>query len=393
MPAPKSGLTSGKIFTLLHDKMGDGALAMQGDDPENNPMPGGAVIPEDAPPEPQPVADAPPEPAEPTPVAAKPAETPAATPDPWADAEEIDYDDTDFDKKYKVKAPKSDAEAIRKGYMRQSDYSKKTAYLGKYKPLFETLVGTGGIETAAAVWELGQQNEAYRNYLLDGYYKAVTGKPLIEQVPTAAQPAAEPTDDDPLQIRAVLESSPLARDVAEMKAAAKQAQTWQAQQYQAAQASAQAQTATYQEFAQRFPGEYTGDPTRDEANMMKVYRYAENSGILAKMGALPNRLTGYGGNPAMLPSAMVMAKYEMDRANAQPPASAALSAAQANEVFERQAREKLAASIGAGGGNPPPPKPKPKPKPQVSNVDARGKLRPVGAVFKDLATAHGIEAS
>ncbi len=416
MANPNKKMTDGSVMGMLDKALPDGALEGSGDvqidnsdlslqappshvdsapKPESKPD----VTPDitgDAPaPDAQPVA------------AASPPE--ASVDDPWKDAEEFEVEDTDFNRKFKVRVPKTDAEWAKKGYSMHSDYTRKTQSVAKYRDDLDTLARSGGLDTAMSIIKRGDISPRFRNAMLELYYQDLTADPNTQlhygqqaaqqqqyQQPTQVQ--GQPDENDPLGIRPVIDAAlkPYVDQVGNVVSVQQQQRQAQDFNQRVQGASVQGQNQTYAEFASRFPSEFSGDRMKDEPKMIAVWNYANNAGILGRMGAIADqyRLSQMDYNQALayaldcasrLPAAMYAAKLEMDRAawavSQTPTPSAAMSAADAAQAAERASRDALARTISAGSAAAPVPVPQPKAK--VALRDTRGRSRSALDVLSD----------
>lgn len=303
---------------------------------------------------------------------------PTAVNEDWSDLEIVDEDTGE---RFQVRAKKEYADKVRNGYARKSAMSRATHYLAKYKNTLEPLITSGRFDDVAALISRVEQDKTFRDAVYDLTYRYALGRPIqfADQVAPVAQsvlPAqtpvqAEVSEEDPLGLKSLVTSAvgPLNQELAALRAA-QDAQVQAQNQYLATQrAYAQAEQQTKAEFTTRFPGEYTGDIAADMPKYQQVLRYAQNAGLFERYGAV--------NNPSLYPLVMVTAKLEMDRDNyINAPSSAAMSAAQAAERAESQAREAAAAlAASQGGGNAAAPAPVPVQRQKPSLVDDKGKKK------------------
>jgi len=239
------------------------------------------------------------------PVAAQVAPAPAvgaqvAAPDPFAEYEEVEYDDPDQGRKFTVRAPKTYAAEIRNGYARKSIMDRHATYLSKWRPLLEPLVTSGAFDQIAPVLQAATTDaqladavgEMWARYLqgrpiafADSFQQPQAQAPVAQAVAPAAQAPA--TDLDPFTAQ-IVEQVNRAMDarltpvqqMLQQQEAERQAGIQAQQQYQQTQARAN-QLAQQIEYTLRsyFPQTFVGDPARDGPTLQRVAQYVRDAGM------------------------------------------------------------------------------------------------------------------
>lgn len=271
-------------------------------------------------------------------------------PDPWADYEEVEIEDADLGTTYKVRAPKAEAAAVKGGYMRRADYSRKTMFLGDLKKTFEPLVGDGRLKAILPLIERAVADPEYGNFVVDAYNRRIAGQPLTPAqaaaaeagaaVQAAAAPAAPVTQlteaEDPFLAEALRPynerlgqvTSLVERMAAQETARAAQEDLGRRQYEQRVAVGNQA----YAALCQRYGDEFSGDQQKDSAAFMRAVNYGRDSGIFQQ----------YGENPASI----VLAYEDLRRARQEATASPAVAAV--NAATERRVASANAASVAPG---------------------------------------------
>jgi hypothetical protein len=129
---------------------------------------------------------------QPPPVVAKPAAPvgehappPPAAPvegqapsDPWAEVEDVVYEDADTGKKYVVRAPKTYANDVKQGYQRRSYTDRKLSSLGKNKAWIEPLIENGQFDRLAPWMQQIFADPELQNGMADLLNRRQAGLPL-----------------------------------------------------------------------------------------------------------------------------------------------------------------------------------------------------------------------
>lgn len=151
---------------------------------------------------PAPAAAAPARPAGAQPAAAPPAAaapapgTAVITPpvgaaaDPWAETEDVTYEDTDTGQSYIVRAPKSYAEQVKNGYTRRSMLNRNTNWLARHRATIEPLIADNQFEALVPFIERGRTDREFAEYVNQAYQRRVNGLPLNVTPPAGTPPAA-----------------------------------------------------------------------------------------------------------------------------------------------------------------------------------------------------------
>lgn len=318
--------------------------------------------------------------------------------------------DDDLGVKYTIQAPKDAAQKLKEGFLRRSDYTRKTQALAKYRPVLEARINDGTMEVVAPllseerakyivpILALAQQNYEYSKAMVDLYNKAINGQPLTYgNAPAAASAApagaAAPTnvdidaaiakvvEADPFlgeQLKAVLpaiinpvlaQNATLAKQVEQLGGFQKtfeERQAAEAQRTQAIQAQQRLRDDTYSAFKTRWPQSFGHDESRDMAHLSELYEYANSMGYIASEGYIPG---------------LIHAEYDAIAAHA---SSTPDSAAATEAAAQRQRNEAAAAVAGqtqthgsapAAQQNQPPP--------QIRLRDKAGHKRPMRELLRE----------
>lgn len=313
-----------------------------------------------------------------------PDHTVAATPpDPWAEYEEVEYDDPDSGNKYTVRARKEDATAVKRGYARQSDYTRKTMTLADAKRSLEPLISSGQIAGVLPLIDRAMNDPEFAEFVGNAYQRRTLGQPdwrgIVTStgaqtppqqqqftppggVPYQGQPQQQAeqftpytVESDPYLSQAL---SPLARQLQEQQrtTAALQAQFAQQNQQREAQEAYNRQQAltmrdAHQTLHQQYPEVFTGDLARDRDALTRTYEYAERAGYIQRYGLSV---------PVMLNSYHAMQQEQAAQAQAraaatQSTAVRSIEAAQAQRVAQMNAAAVAPAAPATNTTKPPPP--------------------------------------
>ncbi len=277
---------------------------------ESKPTPAAAAQPA-APKGPAPAADAQPAP---PPVAA--AAAPAVAADPWAEYEEVTYEDADTGEKFQVRAPKTYAQKVKDGYLRRSDYSRKTSYMNRHRDTIEPLVANGQFEGIAPLIRDAIADQSLANDLVTVYNRRRMGMPAFDTPAAAAaagavQSAAQGTPPTQQEARDLLADLKADADVddytkghllkylaplAEKNARLEQEVTgWKQQQTDAQRRIQQQQTEVQQRLQvedqatraiqQLYPTEFNEQTPREK--YQQIVNYAHNAGMFRQYGYNP----------------------------------------------------------------------------------------------------------
>ena len=269
-------------------------------------------------------------------------------PDPMADYEEVEYQDPDLDKTFKVRVHKDDANAVKRGYMRQADYTRKTMGLAAVRKDLQPLIDSGQITQLLPLIQRALSDPEYGNFVVDAYQRRMQGLSLTPAQAQAAQAVQAVTEqaapppvlsenEDPFMAQVLApfkERIDKAVTLAERLAAEQDARV--ASERAAQQQSAHRANIAYQahqELWRRFPDAFNGDINHDNAEFTRAINYARDSGYLQS----------YGENPL----AVVLA-YE-DLRNSRAEAAASPAAAAIEQAQARQVAAVNAGSVAPGG--------------------------------------------
>jgi hypothetical protein len=216
--------------------------------------------------------------------------------DAWADAEEIEWEG-DGGAKYRVRAPKAQAEQVKRGFMRRSTFDRNVSYLNKYRPTLEPIITSGRMEPILPLLQRAIQDQEFGNFVIDAYNRRIAGQPLTPQQQAAiasaqqqmpAQNAGFDAELDPFMAEAL---SPFTRQLQETQSrlqrieAERQAEIQrQQQQMYVQQQQAQAVQQAHMDLASMYPQDFSGDVTKDNAALQPVFQYARESGLIDSFG-------------------------------------------------------------------------------------------------------------
>jgi hypothetical protein len=304
------------------------------------------------------------------PVAAVPVvATPVVAADPWAETEDIEYEDADTGEKFTVRAPKTYAERVKGGYQRRSLMDRKLMGLGKNRAWLEPLLERGELDTLAPYITAAQSDPALGEAFAKILTRKQLGLPLLEAAqaeaaaagaaaaapqPAAPAPAAFDADKfraslvakgyDDYTAQAMAEgmsevAGPILQAASEAQRQAAEAKqyysTFQDQQKSAQDAQARAQQiaiASRDALLQHFPD--TLSVRTPPETFQRIHQYAESSGLIQRYGLSPltyveayramQSTMGAFGTTAPSPAAAALA--QADRVEAQGKALAAQAA-------------------------------------------------------------------
>lgn len=275
----------------------------------------------------------------------------AEAPDPWEAFEEIEYEDPTLEKKFKVRVPKDDAKLIKGGYMRQSDYSRKTMQLAAARNALLPLIEDGSIANVLPLIQMGVKDREFAQFVAEAAQRRARGEPLTPAQAAVTTPAATPpavapdlnlgADADPFMAQVLKETlTPYKQQLDEVQSLVRSVAATEEQRV-AAQQAAQRENdrrigimvQSHQALAQWFPGEFTGDINQDGELFQRVANYARESGFAQ----------AYPDNP--LAMAMAWRQYHDSRADA---ASSPAVAAVEQAAVERKVALSTAAAIPSG---------------------------------------------
>ena len=111
------------------------------------------------------------------PVAAEVTPSPAVTPqlEEW---ENVEIEDGDNGDKYVVRSPKEYVQRVKDGYMRRSDYSRKTSKLAKHRQWFDPMIESGELDTIAPMIERANNDPELAQAFVELYKRRQANQPL-----------------------------------------------------------------------------------------------------------------------------------------------------------------------------------------------------------------------
>ncbi len=246
-------------------------------------------------------------------------------------------------------------------------------YLGEAKSILEPLITSGNMRQLLPLIQRAQQDPEYAQFVVEAYNRRVAGKPLIEEALAQAQAAGqaqvvpqETFDPNAMQGYGVETDPFLASALAPLQAKLNEALTWQQQQQAQAQQVQQQQQQQareqqelfhqlqggHQDLAARYPDEFTGDLTRDQARFNQVVQYATQAGY--------DKLYG-------VRASLVLAADALRQARSEYSSPAAELLAQNDQALQNAAAIQAASARNVGGGAPPAPAARQAPKPVAVN--------------------------
>jgi len=228
---------------------------------------------------------------------------------PADDFEEVEYEDPDLDQKFTVRVPKDSAAAVRNGYMRRADYSRKTMFLGDLRKTVEPLVGDGRLKAILPLIQRALEDPEYGNFVVDAYNRRIAGQPLTPAQAAAAQagaavaaaaaPAGPPVAplteaEDPFLAEALKpyndklgQVTNLVEKMAREEEQRRTAETNAAREYQY---RVNVGNQGYAALVQRYGDEFSGDPERDKNSFMRAINYGRASGLFEQYGETPSSI-------------------------------------------------------------------------------------------------------
>jgi hypothetical protein len=275
--------------------------------------------------------------------------------DPFADYEEVEYNDPDLDKSFKVLAKKDDANAVRRGYSRQADYTRKTMALAAARRELQPLIDNGTITNILPLVNLALNDPEYGNFVVEAARRRSLGLSLtpqqeqaveVAQVATAAtappqQPIAPLTDsEDPFMAQYL---QPVRNELKEvlgrvntLAAQEDQRLAQERANYNENLRRANFLQQTHEALTSYYPDEFNGDMGHDRASLERAWDYSLRSGFIGR----------YGENPMVVVSAWNQFRQERAAAAASPAAEAI------NRAAEQRVVKAAAAVVPSGTSNP-----------------------------------------
>lgn len=291
-------------------------------------------------------------------------ETAKAVQDRFAEYEEFELDEPDYPEfKVPVRVPKQYAQIMKRAFPRRADYDRMRQRLGDAEPVLGPLIADGRIKQVLPLIEQALANQAYGEYVWEGFRRLQEGKPLVQ---APVQPQVQPVQPgvegfvDPL-VQAAVE--PLQAQIRALEARYGTFEERQASDQRAATEKARQQQvfdqtlrATHNDLAQRYPGEYRSGLPGDPA-FARAIQVAKESGYIDAYGLRAGIIFGA--------DAVRMRDAEAAAATASP---AAQQIAEREQALAREEAARSARTV-AGGAPTQPAPPKPKGPPKTTRAD------------------------
>lgn len=355
---------------------------IEGDEPTGAgvPIPGSPEPPAPQPSAEPPVPDVEP-PAEPEPTEGEPpvpAPEGEPAPDPWAEYEEIEYEDEDGSK-IPVRAQKSSAQKIKDAYAMKRAMTRATHYASRYRGTIEPLITSGRFEPYAQYIQLAETNPRFAQGVAEIARRAAYNLPM----PWEERPQAQPTNgatampegaEEYLDPRAAAEIQRLNGRLQQYdQRFAQFDQSQQMQQRAAGEAKQMMDTITY-ELRARYPSEFTGDLAKEGQELQRIWSEAQRLGYALQVER----------DPYAYPTVILMTKELLEaRKGAIPPTNVpsvvAAAQAQAQEAAKNLRLQTARTTGGGSAAQPAPVKIQP-PEPRYKD----GRRKPVDVFAKEL---------
>ena len=302
--------------------------------------------------------------------------------DAFADMEEFEWEDPDLSTddtpvKIPIRVPKQFADVVKRGYGRRGALDRALSYAKNADPVLRNLIENGQINQILPLLQRALSDQAFGEYVYQGYDRATKGLPLIEQAKIEAAASAAPApaadlgfEDDPFfaervrPLTAKLESfeQRFRREDEERQQATQRQQQVQRQNEQRALEMKYA----HEDLARAYPNHVRLDLGPNDPFWKKAIDQAKQAGYVDSYGARAGIV--FGGQLAM------QIDSERLAATGSPTADALRAAeAQHGELARREAAA-AARTVGAGAAMHAAPPPRPK-KPSSWNADGTLKER------------------
>ena len=286
--------------------------------------------------------------------------------DPWAEFDEIEYEDSDTGEKFPVRAQKSYAQKVKDGYARRSVMDRNARYLAGAKQTLEPLITSGEFYKIQPMLDMALHDPTLASAMGELYARHITGQPITfsdavaqaspQQRQEAQQHVAAGTDLDSIQ-------DPLVRQVVEgldNRMAARLAPYQEELNRTRGLAEAQEQARRNEAFARNqaartynealtelrtvYPTDFNGAET-DHQKISALWQYANSAGYIGQPGP-----QGY--DPMQIRLGLRLAYRERMATSIPSPAVQALSAAQVEQNARAQAANQVAGRTGGGNVTP-----------------------------------------
>jgi hypothetical protein len=296
--------------------------------------------------------------AEPTPIPKEPIEPQPVAFDPWADVEDVEYEDADTGEHFVVRAPKSYASKVKDGYARRSVMDRNSRYLAQAKPILEPLITSGQFSSIQPLLDRALHDPEFAETVGDLYQRRLRGEPLTQtqekqlnqglvavQQEAEASPELEEAYNDPY-VRAIgslvdkaimAKLSPFQEELSRTRQYEEQRQRQEQQERLADQEARRVKTEILSEMKSLYPAEFGGSDSDASVRIGRLFNYAVQSGYIQDY------------NPNTVKLGIRLAYRELG-ATASPSTAAAVMTA---EQVERDARARAAQLVGGrtGGGS------------------------------------------
>jgi hypothetical protein len=301
-----------------------------------------------------------------------------AVADAFAEFEEFEVEDADLDLKYPIRVPKQYATSAKRGYPRRASYDRSVSWLKNAEPILKQMVEDGRINQVLPLIKAAIENDAYGNYVAQGYERMQKGLPLIEQARQEAEAAGRPAEqatfdleaEDPFfaeRVRPILAKYETLEQKFQAMETERQQQAQRQRDQQRSNAERGQQMAlAHADLHQMFPQVYSGDLNRDQSTWQRVVQYAKEAGYV----------DAYGIRAGLLFAGQTIQQIDQERiaATGSPAVAAMTQAESRNLELARTQAAAASRTVGAGaqGQSAPPLRLNP---PSTKNPD--GSLKPL----------------
>ena len=312
--------------------------------------------------------------------------------DAFGDYEEFEIDDGDIETKYPIRVPKQYAASAKKGYSRRAAFDRKFSRYNAADPVLGQLIEDGRIQPILPMLQAALDDpQGFGEYVTQGYRRKQQGLPLIEQARQEAAAAAQApppqafdlSADDPFlaeQVRPYVE--PLQQQVQTLTQRLEAEDQERARVRQAQQSEAQVMQwregqmrLAHQDLANRYPGTFFGDLTRDNRDSglySRAVKYAAEAGYV----------DAYGPRAAIVFAGDQIVAMERERIAATGSTAAQTLQHQETQLTDLARQQAAQASRTVGGGSPTQaPVPAPPSRPSTMNPD--GTMKPVEQYLRE----------
>ncbi len=305
--------------------------------------------------------------------------------------EEFEFEDPDLEGpeghiKYPIRVPKNYLETAKRGYGRRAAYDRAIRWLKEAEPVLREMVEDGRIRQVLPLIQAAMGNQAYGDYVTQGFQRLQQGLPLIEQArqeAAAAGAAPAPTgaefdlsQDDPYfaeRVRPILaRQEGLQQRLDRMEAERQQAEQRQQEDYRLNTQRAMEMHAAHQDLARAYPGQCNPSLGPNDPFWVKAIALAKEAGYVDAYGIRAGIV--FGGQQAHL------IEQERLAATASPSAAGLRQAEERHLELARQQAAQASRAVSAGAPTPAPPPPAPQ-APSTRNPD--GSLKRPGDYLRE----------